>query len=211
MNIKNKISTFRKFILKRVLYYNEEIKKDKLRKKKGILVFKDILYFVLLICGNNISYDIANSIIKTKTNLFVSKEAFSNRLKNIDQHIFKNLLSDISKYIENDISPNNDIQIYGVDGSSLSLSKNLSKDGFKLTRNKKYCRGMLSILYDVNNKFPIMSCVHSYYDERKAFVDNLIEYAKPKSIVVFDAGYYSNNIARKLSDHKLKYIIRLKI
>ena len=42
--------------------------------------------------------------------------------------------------------------LFIADGSKLSFDKKLTKEGFKLTKNKHYCKALLSTLYDVTYK-----------------------------------------------------------
>lgn len=79
-------------------------------------------------------------------------------------------------------------------------------------KNKRYCKSLFSVLYDIDNKFVVE------YDETNKFNEveqamKLIEKSKihQGSIIIFDRGYYSNNFLKFLNDRKLIGIFRLSI
>ena len=60
--------------------------------------------------------------------------------------------------------------IYGVDGSFINLFKNFDKYYFMYaSQNETYCQGIISCLYDVDNKIPINYFLLKTKDEREAF------------------------------------------
>ena len=71
----------------------------------------------------------------------------------IDQKYLKTMTSDLLTYfykIKNNLLFNKYRVLY-VDGTHYPLSKNLNKDGYKLTQNNTYVNSLISGLYDINN------------------------------------------------------------
>ena len=83
------------------------------------------------------------------------------------------------------------------------------KDNFKLTKNKTYCKALLSCLYDVENKIPIKCVIDSHLNERKSVINKLINEVHQYSLIIFDRGYYSKQIIKILSRKNIYYIIRM--
>ena len=76
--------------------------------------------------------------------------------------------------------------LFIADGSKLSFDKKLTKEGFKLTKNKHYCKALLSTLYDVTNKMPIKCCIDKHANERKSVIDNLLSEVPKNITILFD-------------------------
>ena len=185
---------------------NEIIKRD--RKLK----FEEILYGSIYKCINNTSYqDVSSKInlnfIEKNINKTITKTAFINKKNNISSHHFLNINDSFINYIfKNDKTP----RVYGVDGSFINLFKNFNKYGFMYSsKNETYCQGIISCLYDINNKLSINYSLIKTRDEREAF-RNQIKYLKKGDTVIFDRGYYSYDIIEKLESIGVNYIFRLK-
>jgi hypothetical protein len=185
---------------------NEIIKRD--RKLK----FEEILYGSIYKCINNTSYqDVSSKInlnfIEKNINKTITKTAFINKKNDISPHHFLNINDSFINYIfKNDKTP----RVYGVDGSFINLFKNFNKYGFMYSsKNETYCQGIISCLYDINNKLPINYSLIKTRDEREAF-RNQIKYLKKGDTVIFDRGYYSYDIVEKLESIGVNYIFRLK-
>ena len=77
------------------------------------------------------------------------------------------------------------------------------------SKNETYCQGIISCIYDINNKLPINYFLIKTRNERETF-RNQIKYFKKGDTVIFDRGYYSYNIIEKLELIGINYIFRLK-
>ena len=194
--------------------FNTNIKNinDKIIERNRKLNFKEILYGSIYKCINNLSYqDVASKInlnfIKQNINTTISKTAFIDKRNNISNEYFLNINDSFIEYIyKNDKTP----RIFGVDGSFLNLFKNFNKFGFSYaSSNENYCQGIISCLYDINNKIPINYFLIKTRNEREAF-RNQIKYLRSGDIVIFDRGYYSYDIVEKLEIIDVNYIFRLK-
>jgi hypothetical protein len=206
MNI-SKIKEIQKILSTNIKNINNEIIK---RDRK--LKFEEILYGSIYKCINNASYqDVSSKInlnfIEKKNNKTITKTAFINKRNDILPKHFLNINNSFINYIfNNDKTP----RVYGVDGSFINLFKNFNKYGFMYaSKNKTYCQGIISCLYDINNKLPINYFLIKTKNEREAF-RNQIKYLKKDDTVIFDRGYYSYDIIEKLELIGVKYIFRLK-
>jgi len=77
------------------------------------------------------------------------------------------------------------------------------------SKNETYCQGIISCLYDIDNKIPINYFLLKTKDEREAF-RNQIKYLRCGDTVIFDRGYYSYDLIEKLELLGVNYIFRLK-
>lgn len=194
MNI-SKIKEIQKILSTSIKNINNEIIK---RDRK--LKFQEILYGSIYKCINNTSYqDVSSKInlnfIDKNINKSITKTAFINKKNDISPEHFLNINNTFINYIfKNDKTP----RIYGVDGSFINLFKNFNKYGFMYSsKNETYCQGIISCLYDINNKLPINYFLIKTRNERDAF-RNQIKYLKKDDTVIFDRGYYSFDIIEKL-------------
>jgi hypothetical protein len=103
-----------------------------------------------------------------------------------------------------------DSNVYAVDGSKIRLPPKFSNYGFT-TRDRKshHILGMISCLFDVYNKIPIHTKLFKHYNERTAAIEHFTQ-VKKGSILIFDRGYFSENMVQTLKDHKLKFLFRIK-
>jgi hypothetical protein len=160
------------------------------------LNFNEILYGSIFKCMNNSSYqDVSSQInldfIKRNVNTTISKTAFINKKNAIPNEYFLDINNNIIEHIFN---IDNKPRIYGVDGSFINLFKSFNKYGFQYaSSNKTYCQGIISCLYDIDNKIPINYNLIKTRNEREAFRDQ-IKYLKFNDIVIFDRGYYSYDL-----------------
>lgn len=198
--------------LQKILNTNIKNINNKIIIRDRKIKFEEILYGSIYKCINNLSYqDVSSKInlnfIKQNINTTISKTAFIDKRNNISNEYFLNINDSFIEYIyKNDKTP----RIFGVDGSFLNLFKNFNKFGFSYaSSNENYCQGIISCLYDINNKIPINYFLIKTRNEREAF-RNQIKYLRSGDIVIFDRGYYSYDIVEKLEIIDVNYIFRLK-
>ena len=81
-------------------------------------------------------------------------------------------------------------RFFAVDGSRLAISKSINDNDkrFKLTPTDSYAMGLLTTLYDINNRVPFACDLSPYGDERAGFL-KLVKYLKRGDTVIFDRGY----------------------
>ena len=198
--------------LQKLLNINIKNINNKIIIRDRKIKFEEILYGSIYKCINNLSYqDVASKInlnfIEQYINTTISKTAFIEKRNNIPNEYFLNINDSFIDYIyKNDKTP----RVFGVDGSFLNLFKKFNKNGFSYaSSNENYCQGIISCLYDINNKIPINYFLIKTRNEREAF-RNQIKYLRSGDIVIFDRGYYSYDIVEKLEIIGVKYIFRLK-
>lgn len=179
---------------------NKEIS---LRSRK--LMFKDVIYCLSLMIGNNKSYDIINASMKIDNIINVSSEALIKYQNKINKTYFyklnDNLLTFIYKNIKN--------RIIAVDGTYITLSKSLTEDGFKLSKNKNYSTALVSTLFDIDREIPI-NYLLSVDDSERVSLKKQFKYLKRGDIIIMDRGYYSKQLLYQLNNLYVKVIFRLK-
>ena len=198
--------------LQKILNSNIKNINDKIIKRDRKINFKEILYGSIYKCINNTSYqDVSSRInldfIKRNIDITITNTAFIKKRNNIPNEYFLDINDSFVNYIfKNDNKP----RIYAVDGSFINLFKNFDKYDFMYaSKNKTYCQGIISCLYDVDNKIPINYFLLKTKDEREAF-RNQIKYLRSGDTVIFDRGYYSYDLVEKLELIGVNYIFRLK-
>ena len=198
--------------LQKILNSNIKNINDKIIKRDRKINFKEILYGSIYKCINNTSYqDVSSRInldfIKRNIDTTITNTAFIKKRNNIPNEYFLDINDSFVNYIfKNDNKP----RIYAVDGSFINLFKNFDKYDFMYaSKNKTYCQGIISCLYDVDNKIPINYFLLKTKDEREAF-RNQIKYLRSGDTVIFDRGYYSYDLVEKLELIGVNYIFRLK-
>ena len=91
-------------------------------------------------------------------------------------------------------------RILAIDGSRTSLSKRMGKSKnslFPHTNTRSYRKGLLTVVYNINDKVPICHNHVTHGNERKAFLE-LKSNLRPSDILIFDRGYYSLELLRQL-------------
>ena len=168
-------------------------------------------------------------IIYTCFNKFINHSSYSDAVGNLNIDILdldKNITTQGFVQRKNNINPdkflelNNNIlnEIYKkktkkyliVDGSHLHFNKCLEKEGFKSGSNRNtYTKAIISGLKDYDNNIPINYQLNKNMNEREAFIKQL-NYVDVNNILLFDRGYPSNILIKKLENKNIKYIIREK-
>jgi hypothetical protein len=199
--------------LQKILRININNINDKIIKRDRKINFKDILYGSIYKCINNSSYqDVCTEInlnfIERNINTTISKTAFIKKRNIIPNKYFLDINNSIINHIiDYNIKP----RIYGVDGSFINLFKCFEKYNYSYASLKKtYCQGIISCLYDIENKVPINYYLLKNRDEREGF-RNQIKYLRNGDTVIFDRGYYSYDLVEKLELIGVNYIFRLKL
>ena len=198
--------------LQKILNINIKNINDKIIIRDIKIKFEEIIYGSIYKCINNLSYqDVASKInlnfIEQNINTTISKTAFINKRNSIPNEYFLDINNSFIDYIYKD---NKNPRIFGVDGSFINLFKNFNKYEFSYaSSNENYCQGIISCLYDINNKIPVNYYLIKTRNEREAF-RNQIKYLRNGDTVIFDRGYYSYDLVEKLEIIDVNYIFRLK-
>lgn len=201
----SKILNLKEFLNNNCNYYTYKIC-DRQRK----LDFSNLLFFICNLIINNSSYTVANSNLKINNIIDVSAQAIRKKRNNIDNNIFEQLTMKLYKHINDSGLLKND-NIFAIDGTKITLDKSFTKYGYYLTPNKSYCKANVSCIYDITNKIPLGYHLDSDYNERASFIKNLLSNIPIDSILLFDRGYYSENLMKEIINinKNLKFIIRV--
>ena len=139
-------------------------------------------------------------------------DAYKKKRNIIDQKYLKTMTSDLLTYfykIKNNLLFNK-YRVLCVDGTHSPLSKNLNKDGYKLTQNNTYVNSLISGLYDINNNTIIDLSLAKINNERIIYEEQF-QHLNKNDIIVQDAGYYSSQMLYELYDRGVYPIFRMKM
>ena len=141
----------------------------------------------------------------SNNNYNVSDAAICKARQRCDISVFNNIQQQlINQFITNKH------HIYAVDGSKFHLPDSFQNIGYTTrdTKSKKIL-AMISCVFDVYNNIPINTSLVNHFNERKAFIDQLSSF-KISSTFIFDRGYYSIQLVKKLFEENHNFIFRLK-
>ena len=192
--------------IKKVLTNSIAVLNNKYIKRYSKITFKDIIYGLSVKTLNNTSYDKVVFSLNTKNNTSISASGFK---KKRDIMTPNDLIS-VNNTFLNLIYKNNKQRILAVDGTRLKCLKSMHKEGFKFaSNNNTYTHCAISGLYDTDSNI-VINYTHSVsLNEREAFI-NQLDYVKKGDIVLFDRGYYSNDLMDTLNYHGINYVFRIK-
>ncbi len=154
----------------------------------------------------------------------VSKQAVSKARQHIHPQLFKELFSlSVDLFYKNLQKRKtwHGYHIFAIDGSRIEVpncKSNFDFFGEMYTvhdHNRKYSAGLASIVYDVMDDYIVHASLHKYLaSERTAALDHMknleaLDIYKD-SIIVFDRGYYSENMFRYCTDNNHFCLMRLK-
>ena len=156
----------------------------------------------------------------------VTKQAISKARQGINPSLFQELYkTTVDLFFRSGISSalwKGTYHIYAIDGSKIELPasrSNMEKFGecfSRLNSSRRWSLALVSILYDVTNDFIVHGLLRPYLSsERVAAMDhctaiNSLGLFDSSSIIVFDRGYYSENMFRYFSSNGLFCVMRLK-
>lgn len=205
-NFNKKIKNF-----KDILLNNINIIDNTITKRNRKINFRHILYTCFNKFINHTSYDIEvgelNKHILDLNNI-ISTQGFVQKKNKIDNNLFLKLNNNILNDIYKNVNKNNRYIL--VDGSHVTMYKELDKYGFKYGSNKKtYTKCKISGIKDYNNNIPINYKINKDMNERQGFIEQL-EYVDCNDILIFDRGYPDNKLLKILNDKNFNYIMRYK-
>lgn len=187
-------------------FLNAKMQKISPLQRKRKITFKDVIYYSSLMSANNYSYDVVNSVLKTKNILQVSKNALIKKKSSIKYTFFETFNREFLNYI---YDKDNKKRYIAVDGSTITFKKHLVNEGFKLGKYKHYCKGLLSSLYDLDKQIPINLRLFKSFNERQALTEQL-DYVNAGDVLIMDRGYWSKQLYKTLISKNIHTIFRLK-
>lgn len=154
----------------------------------------------------------------------VTKQAVSKARQSISPDLFKELFYlSVDLFYKNIPSRElwNGYHVFAVDGSKFELPN--SKSNFDFfgemagypDPNRRFTMALASVIYDVLDDYIVHASFHRYLaSERAAATEHLANLEElgiyENSIVIFDRGYYSENLFRYCVDHNHLCLMRLK-
>ena len=181
-------------------------------KRKCKITFTDVFYYL-----TQLIKDDSTSSIKVSSDMEVDKlctataSAFVKKRKLIPSIFISMLSSDLLDYhykINNKLL-NNKYRVLAVDGTHTPLSKNLTNDGYKLTKNGTYVNSCINGIYDVYNDTIVDLQLDSCNSETKIY-DKQLHNLQENDIIIHDRGYYSHKLLYNLYSINVYPIFRLK-
>jgi hypothetical protein len=193
--------------LKKVI--NNSIKKLNKRyiKRKCKINFEDIIYGLSLKTLNSYTFDKVVYELNKKREDIISPSGF--KFKN--KYIKSNDIQILNDELLNHVYKNKyEKRTLAVDGSYLKTLKSLNKNGLKFSSKlENYTYSIIGGLYDVDKKI-IINYNHSIeMNERKSFKEQS-KYIRKGDTLLFDRGYYCEDLVDFLNNKKIDYIFRIK-
>ena len=81
-------------------------------------------------------------------------------------------------------------RILAVDGSKITLPRELAESGFRVSDGAHYPQGMVSVLYRLRDRIPVDFDLFDHENEREAALTHL-DHAAEGDVIVYDRGYWS--------------------
>lgn len=154
----------------------------------------------------------------------ISKQAVSKARQGIHPSLFRDLFYLSVDLFYKNIEKRNTwhgFHLFAIDGSKFELPN--SKSNFEFfgemfgypDPNRRFTMGLASIVYDVLDDYIVHASLHRYLaSERSAALDHLKNLETlgiyQNSIVIFDRGYYSEDLFRYCNTHGHLCLMRLK-
>jgi len=203
-------------ILKNSIKNNEhEFTKRKSNSNK--LNLYNFIYSSIQMLQYSADTTITEFLINNKNKINITKSALIKKRNFINPSIINNINSSLIKNIYNsDLFFNKNKYIFlGVDGSQINTMESLINFGIKPSKYKEYGCAKLSLVYDVNNKFPLSLYLSTGYENEREMC--LVQVKKLKKLLpnkkfifIFDRGYYSKQFCKQLLNIGVNCIFRCK-
>lgn len=155
--------------------------------------------------------DYLSKNIKTPQKEVYSISSICESRQKLPEEIFKAInekLLKVFKDIEH-ISSLKNHRVFAIDGSKVSLKKRLEQENYKkFNQSAYYPSGLLSCLYNVDTHL-----IHDFnftksFSERDRALEH-IEKLEPHDVVIFDRGYFSYLLLRKITDKEAHGLFRM--
>ena len=99
--------------------------------------------------------------------------------------------------------------ILAVDGSKVTLPRELADQGYSVPDGAHYPQGMVSVLYRLRDRIPVDLHLFGHENERLAARTHL-DRAAEGDVIVYDRGYYSFAMALAHLERGLDFVFRVK-
>ena len=194
-------------LLKNVISKSINNLNEKYIKRNSKISLRDVIYGLSLKTIFSYSYDKVTYKLNINRENKISCSGFKNKSNYLNSDDIQTLNNDLLNHIYED---NTIKRVLAVDGSHLKTSKVLNKNGLKFSSKKdNYTTSIISGLYDVDKKIIINYNHSTLKDERKCFIEQL-KYVRKNDTLLFDRGYYSEQLINILNNKNVDYIFRMK-
>lgn len=138
-----------------------------------------------------------------------SLDKYKHRLTpNLLNKLFNNIKFSFNQTINKKLKKKKQ-RIFAVDGSTENANKEMHYTyDFRINKRETYSQFKIITLFDVINKIPIAQNISENFNERYLFKNFLLKYIRPGDIVIFDAGFYSEELFNLISNYDIKCIFR---
>lgn len=172
------------------------------------LTFKDVFLTECLVNGSKKSYDlvISQNIVDNIYD-FTKKSILTKRTK-INSSYSLQIIDCILDIICKENKENNEYRYLAVDGTFTYVPILTKEKNLTLCNNKQCNILLVSAIFELEKKIPINYEVYGHKNERKAITSQL-KYLKQNDVLIFDRGYYSNQLLLDIKKNNLNAIFRL--
>jgi Transposase DDE domain len=99
-------------------------------------------------------------------------------------------------------------RVFAIDGTKITLPRELTRAGFPVPNNGYYPQGLLSVLFHVRSQLPYDVRLTSDGDERASAAEHL-ETLGSRDLVIYDRGYFSYSLLISHFRCKVSAVFRL--
>ena len=186
---------------------------SKIIKRKSKINGRILMYYLMRLVGSSSESSITVASTLNNDDICDAKDsAFRKKRNSIPSSYVKSIATSLTRHYYGETTFAKKLfdkyRVLAVDGTYCPLSKNIEKDGFRLTNNNTYVSAPINGIYDVINNICIDLCV-STKSENDAYCKQLNQ-LKENDIVIHDRNYYSDKLAIKLNNLGIYYIFRIK-
>ena len=176
-------------------------------KRRRKVTFEVLFHHKFLQITKHLGVIPANHLFRRISKIDVSPQAIHQFNDKVPLRYLQKINMDILK--DRFAGKNN--RIFAVDGTRLSLNRKIAilNSSYKLTPKEGYTDALLTTIFEVNQKTPFRWNLTPHHNERRGFLD-LLPSLKRGDTVIFDRGYYSEQLLKELDARKVKFIFRLK-
>lgn len=104
-------------------------------------------------------------------------------------------------------------RLFAIDGSRVTVPRELIDEGFKLydkKRGRHYPQGLMSCLYNLQEKIIYDFDFVTHMNERTCALEHM-KHLTRKDIMIFDRGYFSYLLFRKVIEGEVQAIFRMQV
>jgi hypothetical protein len=173
-----------------------------------------LIHFILAILSNkNKGYFLIKNITLPQEKAF-SQSSICEARQKLSEDIFKDLNKNLILEFEKNKKNSSFIQdhrIFAVDGTKVTLPKNLENGDYKVNNEgAHYPKGLLSCIYNLQNYIIHDFCLKSSLNERTPALEYM-EALRKNDIVIFDRGYFNYYMLRACFEQEIHPIFRLQM